>query len=61
VNGRELIKRLEQEGWKLDRVSSSHHVMVKSGKRPIVVPVHGKKDISRGLLAAIYRQAGLKE
>jgi len=35
--------------------------MVKEGKRAIPVPVHGKKDIPKGLAKAIIKQAGLKD
>jgi len=34
--------------------------MVKSGCRPITLPKHKGRDYSRGLAAAILRQAGLR-
>jgi predicted RNA binding protein YcfA (HicA-like mRNA interferase family) len=43
----------------LDRVHGSHHIMVKDGKA-VPVPVHGKRDVGAGLLAAIQRQSGVK-
>lgn len=61
MNGRELIKIMKHHGWVIDRVSGSHHIMIKNSKRAIPVPVHGKKDLPRGLVAAIFRQAGIKE
>lgn len=46
-------------GWVLDRISGSHHVMVKDGCRSIPVPVHGSKDL--GVWAQkILKEAGIK-
>lgn len=59
MNGNEIIARLKAQGWKLDRVHGSHHVMCKEGKA-VPVPVHGKRDIGPGLVAAISRQSGVK-
>ncbi len=47
--------------WILDRISGSHHIMVKEGRRAIPVPVHGKTDLPKGLTNAIMKQAGLKD
>lgn len=58
VNSVDLIRELMQAGWMLDRVRGSHHVFTKLGHRSIVVP-HPRKDLGRGLIAAIRRQAGL--
>jgi len=35
--------------------------MIKEGKRAVPVPVHGKKDLPKGLLSAILKQTGIKE
>jgi predicted RNA binding protein YcfA (HicA-like mRNA interferase family) len=58
VKSTDLIRELIADGWVLDRVNGSHHVFTKPGQRPVVVP-HPKKDLGRGLVAAIKRQAGL--
>ncbi len=57
----ELIRDLTASGWVLDRVRGSHHVF-KHPVRPghVVVP-HPKKDLGKGLVRAIRRQAGLGE
>jgi predicted RNA binding protein YcfA (HicA-like mRNA interferase family) len=60
MSGREIVKIMKRNGWILDRISGSHHVMVKEGLRSIPVPVHGKKDIPKGLAIAILKQAGIK-
>jgi predicted RNA binding protein YcfA (HicA-like mRNA interferase family) len=60
MNGKEIIKILEKNGWILDRISGSHHILIKEGKRSIPVPVHGKKDIPIGLAQKILKQAGIE-
>ena len=60
MTGRDIVKIMKRNGWILDRISGSHHVMVKEGRRSIPVPVHGKKDIPKGLANAILKQAGIK-
>lgn len=35
--------------------------MVKEGNRAIPVPVHGKRDIPKGLANTILKQAALKD
>ncbi|MBN1553905.1 MAG: type II toxin-antitoxin system HicA family toxin [Phycisphaerae bacterium] len=59
MTGRELIKIMKRRGWILDRVSGSHHIMIKEHRRSIPVPVHGKKDLPKGLVSAILKQAGI--
>ena len=59
VTGRELIKLLKADSWELDRIKGSHHIM-KKGKKTISVPVHGTKDIPKGTLNAIMKEAGLR-
>jgi predicted RNA binding protein YcfA (HicA-like mRNA interferase family) len=58
VTGKEFLRRLKAEGWKLDRVHGSHHIMVK-GERTLSVPVHGSKDLPKGLLRRLMKEAGL--
>ncbi len=55
----DLIREIKQVGWELDRVRGSHHVF-KHASRPgrVVVP-HPKKDLGRGLVAQIRKDAGL--
>jgi predicted RNA binding protein YcfA (HicA-like mRNA interferase family) len=59
MNGNEVIRRLKAEGWRQVRVRGSHHLMEKDGK-VISVPVHGSKEIGKGLLAEIEGQTGVK-
>ena len=60
MNGKQLIKALKQHGWELDRIKGSHHILVRAGHRSIPIPVHGNKDLPRGLIKAILKQAGVE-
>ncbi len=57
-NSRDIIRRLQREGWRLVRTTGSHHILKsKDGSRTAVVP-HPKKDLGLGLTRAIYKDAG---
>ena len=58
MKDKELIKLLKQNGWRLDRINGSHHILRKDSVT-IAVPVHGK-DVPTGLLHQILKEAGLK-
>lgn len=62
MNGKELVKLLRANGWMVDHVEGSHHIMKKgkNGKGTIAVPVHGAKSLPKGLLEKLLKQAGLK-
>jgi len=53
-----IIKLLEKEGFVFARQSGSHAVYRKKGKRAIV-PIH-TKDIPKGTLSGILKDAGIK-
>jgi len=56
-----FIKILEANGWVLKRISGSHHIMVhQERQRPMVVPVHGNRDIPNGLFRSMIKQAKLE-
>ncbi len=59
MTGKELIKLLKSNGWELDRVKGSHHIMIK-GKDTLSVPVHGNKDLPTGILKKLLKAGGLK-
>lgn len=59
MNGKDIINKLKAEGWKLDRINGSHHIMTKEGKA-VPVPVHGSHDVGMGLVSTIARQTGVK-
>jgi predicted RNA binding protein YcfA (HicA-like mRNA interferase family) len=56
---RKVVRILESKGFVLDRSKGSHHIYYNpETKRRAVVPVH-KKDLPKGTLLEILRQAGL--
>lgn len=55
-NSRQIIRRLEKDGFERVKVSGSHHKFRKNGKT-VTVP-HPKKDLPTGTVRAIYKQAG---
>jgi len=60
TNSREIIRRLEAEGWLLVSSKGSHHKFRK-GALTVIVP-HPKKDLPHGTARNIARFAGwLKE
>lgn len=59
MNGKDIIKKLQAQGWVLVRINGSHHVLAKDGNA-VPVPVHGTRDVGAGLLASIARQTGVK-
>ena len=60
MDGKTIIKILKDYGWEHISTQGSHHKMKKPGMPPIVVPVHGKKDLKPGTLRNIERVTGIK-
>ena len=59
---REVIKRIEKDGWYLVRTRGSHRQYRHSTKKGLVT-ISGHLDdiIAKGTLNSILKQAGLKE
>ncbi|EDN66228.1 hypothetical protein BGP_1463 [Beggiatoa sp. PS] len=60
LNGKQVCKKLENEGWVCKRIRGSHHIYGKEGRKPVPIPVHGKKDLGIGLLLKIEKETGVK-
>ena len=58
MKDKELLKLLQKEGWRVDRIKGSHHIMIRENKT-LSSPIHGK-DVPTGLLNKLLRGAGLK-
>jgi len=57
----ELLRLLHRDGWIDIRQNGSHVIMrhpIKIGQ--IIVPNHGGKEIGKGLLGGILKQANIK-
>ena len=59
MNGKELVRLLKKYGWSLDRIHGLHYIMVRNEKT-LSVPVHGNRDLPKGLLAALLKQGGVR-
>lgn len=59
-SSREVIQLLKADGWREVRVTGSHHHFKHDKKTGIVTVPHPKKDLGKGLLISIFRQARLK-
>jgi predicted RNA binding protein YcfA (HicA-like mRNA interferase family) len=59
INAKELIKSLEKKGFVFVRQSGSHAIYKNSEDIKVTVPIHGKKDLGKGLLRQIMKDAGL--
>lgn len=58
VSGAALIRALEKDGWEVVRQRGSHVRLKKAGRRnALVVPLH--KELRKGTLAGILRDADL--
>ena len=55
---RDLIKTLENAGYRMTRDSGDHSIYEKSGCRPVQVPRH--REVNENTAKAILRAAGLK-
>lgn len=58
LSGKKLLKILLRNGWTVERVSGSHHTLIK-GNKTLVVPVHAK-ELGKGLESKLLKEAGLK-
>lgn len=56
LNGSELIKILQNLGFIVVRINGSHHRMRHPDGKVTTVPVHGNKDLPKGLLRKIIRE-----
>ncbi|SCX34370.1 Predicted RNA binding protein YcfA, dsRBD-like fold, HicA-like mRNA interferase family [Pseudomonas sp. NFACC25] len=59
MQGRLLIKALQEAGWVLDRVTGSYPIFTHR-YNPYTIPVpHPKKDLPLGTIRSIRKRAGL--
>ena len=59
MTAKQIMDKLKENGWALDRINGSHYVFKKDGaSRPVTVPFHGKKDMGP-LAKIILKEAGI--
>ncbi len=62
ISGKRLSQILKRRGWIRTGGSGGHEKLEsRDGKVVVVIPIHGNKDLKRGLLAAVMKAAGLTE
>ena len=59
MTGKKLLKMLLDDGWELERIHGSHHI-IKKGNKTEIIAIHSNKDIPNGLLNKILKRTGLK-
>lgn len=61
LTSKKIIKLLQKRGFILDHVTGSHHIYFHSEQRKrVTIPLHNK-DLPRGTLISILKQAGLSK
>ena len=62
VSGKRLARLLEQRGWRLKRISGSHHRYVHPDYvDPAIIPIHANRTIGIGMQISIMKTAGIRE
>ena len=62
VSGKRFCRLLELKGWKLKRITGSHHIYAKTGNLArISVPVHGNAPLKIGLQRHLMKIAEIVE
>lgn len=56
----DLIKQIEADGWYLVAVRGSHHQFKHPTKKGRVTITHPKKDMPKGTVRSVLKQAGLQ-
>lgn len=60
MDSKELIKIIESDGWIYKDVKGSHHHYTHPYKKGKVTVPHPRKDLPKGTVSSILKQAGLK-
>ncbi|MCW5718593.1 MAG: type II toxin-antitoxin system HicA family toxin [Bauldia sp.] len=62
LTGREFARLIERHGWRLLRVSGSHHIYGRPGfDVRLSVPMHGNQSLKTGLQRHLLRLAEIDE
>jgi predicted RNA binding protein YcfA (HicA-like mRNA interferase family) len=61
-SGREFARLVERRGWRLLRVSGSHHIYGKTGSViRLSIPIHGNSPLKIGLLRHLAKLAEITD
>ena len=62
LTAKKFIKIISKQGYKLNRITGSHHIFVNLvNKSTLAIPVHAGKDLGKGLLKSLLKQAKISE
>lgn len=61
MDSKTLIRMLEKDGWRLERIKGSHHQFKHPVKPGLVTVKHPDGDIPKPTLYSITRQAGWRK
>jgi predicted RNA binding protein YcfA (HicA-like mRNA interferase family) len=62
MSGRDFARIIERRGWKLLRISGSHHIYGKLDSNVrISIPMHGQQDLKRGLQRHLMKLADISD
>jgi predicted RNA binding protein YcfA (HicA-like mRNA interferase family) len=61
-SAKNLIRILEMKGFYYKRTNGSHKLFYnQESDKTIIVPIHGNKDLSKGLFYSLLKQAGIEK
>jgi predicted RNA binding protein YcfA (HicA-like mRNA interferase family) len=58
MTGKEMLKLFLKNGWQLEHVTGSHHIVIK-GASSVSIPVHSK-ELKKGTEQKLLKLGGLK-
>lgn len=61
IKSRDLIKFLEENGYKFVRANGSSHHIYSNGKHSVPVPIHKGKDLNEKLIRLILKQTKISK
>ena len=56
----DVVRLLRKQGFDLDRQSGSHAIYIHPDGRRTTVPMHAGRDLAKGTLRQILKDAGLE-
>ncbi len=62
LTGREFTRLVERYGWKLLRISGSHHIYGRQGSVVrLLIPIHGNRPLKTGLQRHLAKLAEIPD
>jgi predicted RNA binding protein YcfA (HicA-like mRNA interferase family) len=59
MTGKEMLKLYFANGWELDHINGSHHIVAKNDVS-VSIPVHNNKDLKKGTEQKLLKLGGFK-